>query len=106
MKAKVITAIISAIAGMAFLVGTGYTVRWVCLQNMQPKKTKFYLLTPTDIQEELVRLGYDIGPKGIDGKMCNGWWNPEHSKTLAAWNKATCKQYASRSDYMYEVEAK
>ena len=43
--------------------------------------------TFVEIQEQLVKRGYDIGSKGIDGDI--------GEKTLVAWDRALCDQFAA-----------
>lgn len=52
--------------------------------------------TFVEIQTLLVNRGYDIGDTGVDGKMCEGWNDPNHSNTLTAWDRAICDQHAER----------
>ena len=44
------------------------------------------ILSPKDIQRQLVEMGYDIGPDGVDGNI--------GTDTKLAWDKAICNQYA------------
>ena len=51
--------------------------------------TEGYLIpTRGDIQQMLVDRGYDIGPKGVDGKI--------GEDTITAWDRAICDQYAAQ----------
>ena len=50
----------------------------------------FPLPTFRQLQQQLVDLGEDIK---VDGRMCEGWNNPEHSETLTAWGRQICNKH-------------
>ena len=93
--------IIGILIGIVIIAGL-YTAFYTFYPESSPppyrstQDSGFHLITPTDLQEELVKLGYDIK---VDGKMCQGWHIEGHSETLAAWDKAIGQQYALEFDY-------
>ena len=58
-----------------------------------PKAEPPPIISIVELQQQLVDLGYDIK---VDGKICEGWNCPEHSKTLQAWYKAINNQHAAK----------
>ena len=56
------------------------------------------ILSVRELQEQLVRLGYDIE---VDGKICDGWNVPGHSETITAWQKQEIEQIAQPIMKMY-----
>ncbi len=60
------------------------------IQHLEFELTLCKARIPTirEIQEKLLDKGYDIGPKGIDGKM--------GEDTIKAWETAVCNQYAAK----------
>jgi len=85
---KIIRIIGALIIGLALILWIGYTTQLYC--ELQVIRSK--LPSQTEIQQQLVDLGYPITVDGVVG-----------DKTRKVWDEAICNQYASEYDYYYEV---
>ena len=67
----------------------GWLMCWVVRPSIKPTIPTFI-----ELQTELVRRGYDIGPAGIDGRIGRD--------TVEAWEKAICDKEASKWNFYYK----
>ncbi len=74
---------LSLLLGLTIIVLCG-VICWAVSPQEEP------LPTFRQLQQQLVDLGEDIK---VDGRMCEGWNNPEHSETLTAWGRQICRQH-------------
>lgn len=81
------TLIITLLLALITVIAGAFIVRAMPSLDGVPNIQKERIPTPTEIQQLLIERGYNVGPDGADGKI--------GTKTLKAWDRAICDQYAA-----------
>ncbi|KKL79514.1 hypothetical protein LCGC14_2014110 [marine sediment metagenome] len=93
--------ICTILVGIVIVIAIGSSV-----QNYERGQKIVTLQAQANLVPTIEKIQEMIGCEKIDGKICNQWYDPNHSETAAKWDKAICDQYGAKwSDpKMYEAK--